>query len=374
MDHLQSMKVFVRVADLGSFARAANSMDISNAVATRHIADLEGRLGTRLLNRTTRSLSLTESGQVYLERARQILDELDDVEQMVVARNHEPVGSLRIVAPVVFGLHNLAPVLQTYAQRYPKVLPDVTLVDRQVDLVEEGFDVGIVIARQVRSASVVTRRLTTGCMTVCATPEYLATHGTPTRPEELLAHPCLSLPSEYWGDERVFTGPDGEVRVRPSNVIVANNTEMLRQFALLGMGIAILPSYLIGNDTTRGRLVRLLSDYRLPQVEINVAYPSRRHLPAKVRTFIDHLVEHFSQTPNHQLGEQWIKDGIAKPGAPAMNDDGSSGSLVAHSAYAEAEDEPQPVAAAARSIDGELGPKLAKPSRTRPRMPVHSPF
>jgi len=292
----------------------------------------------------------------------------------VVARNHEPVGSLRIVAPVVFGLHNLAPVLQTYAQRYPKVIPDVTLVDRQVDLVEEGFDVGIVIARQVRSASVVTRRLTTGCMTVCATPAYLEKHGTPTRPEELLAHPCLSLPSEYWGDERVFTGPDGEVRVRPSNVIVANNTEMLRQFALLGMGIAILPSYLIGNDTTRGRLVRLLSDYRLPQVEINVAYPSRRHLPAKVRTFIDHLVEHFSQTPNHQLGEQWIKDGIAKPGAPAMNDDGSSGSLVAHSAYAEAEDEPQPVAAAARSIDGELGPKLAKPSRTRPRMPVHSPF
>ena len=113
MDHLQSMRVFVKVADLGSFARAASAMDISNAVATRHVADLEGRLGTRLLNRTTRSLSLTESGQVYLERARQILDELEDVEQMVVARNHEPVGTLRIVAPVVFGLHNLAPVLQT---------------------------------------------------------------------------------------------------------------------------------------------------------------------------------------------------------------------------------------------------------------------
>ena len=261
MDHLQSMKVFVRVADLGSFARAAGAMDISNAVATRHIADLEGRLGTRLLNRTTRSLSLTESGQVYLERARQILDELEDVEQMVVARNHEPVGSLRIVAPVVFGLHNLAPVLQTYAQRYPKVVPDVTLVDRQVDLVEEGFDVGIVIARQMRSASIVTRRLTTGCLTVCATPGYLEKHGVPTRPEDLAEHPSLSLPSEYFGDERVFTGPEGEVRVRPTNVVVANNTEMLRQFALLGMGIAILPSYLIGNDTTRGRLVRLLSDY-----------------------------------------------------------------------------------------------------------------
>ncbi len=374
MDHLQSMRVFVRVADLGSFVRAANAMDISNAVATRHIADLEGRLGTRLLNRTTRSLSLTESGQVYLERARQILDELEDVEQMVVARNHEPVGSLRIVAPVVFGLHNLAPVLQTYAQRYPKVVPDVTLVDRQVDLVEEGFDVGIVIARQVRSSSVVTRRLTTGCMIVCATPEYLETHGTPTRPEDLLAHPCLSLPAEYGGDERLFTGPEGEVHVRPSNVIVANNTEMLRQFALLGMGIAILPSYLIGNDTTRGTLVRLLSDYRLPKVEINVAYPSRRHLPAKVRTFIDHLVEHFSQTPNHQLGEQWLKDGLVKPGSAALNDDASE-PLVAHAAYAHGpEDAPPPTATAARPIDGELGPKLAKPARSRIRMPAHSPY
>ena len=372
MDHLQSMKVFVRVADLGSFARAAGAMDISNAVATRHIADLEGRLGTRLLNRTTRSLSLTESGQVYLERARQILDELEDVEQMVVARNHEPVGSLRIVAPVVFGLHNLAPVLQTYTERYPKVVPDVTLVDRQVDLVEEGFDVGIVIARQMRSASIVTRRLTTGCLTVCATPGYLEKHGVPTRPEDLSEHPSLSLPSEYFGDERVFTGPEGEVRVRPTNVIVANNTEMLRQFALLGMGIAILPSYLIGNDTTRGKLVRLLSDYQLPQVEINVAYPSRRHLPAKVRTFIDHLVEHFSQTPNHQLGEQWVKDGIVKPGAPAI-DERDSEPLVAHAAYAEAEGGARFEAEVPLADDNKLGGKPAKSrSRATPAMP--SPF
>src|SRR6202012_1034131 len=296
MDQLQSMRVFVRVADLGSFARAASAMDISNAVATRHVADLEGRLGTRLLNRTTRSLSLTESGQVYLERARQILDELEDVEQMVVARNHEPVGTLRIVAPVVFGLHSLAPVVQSYAARYPEVLPDVTLADRQVDLGEEGFDVGILVARHMRSASIVTRRLTTGYMTVCATPAYLAQHGTPTRPEDLLKHPCLSRPSEQGGEERVFVGPDGEVRVRPVNAIAANNTEMLRQFALLGMGVAILPSYLIGRDLASGRLVPLLGDYRLPQIEITIPYPSRLHLPAKVRTFIDHLVEHFSQT------------------------------------------------------------------------------
>lgn len=295
MNQLQSMRVFVKVADLGSFVGAAGALDLSTAVVTRHVADLEARLGTRLLNRTTRRLSLTESGTTYLERVRHILDDLEGVEQMVVARNHEPVGTLRIVAPVVFGLHSLAPAVQSYAARYPDVVPDVTLADRQVDLVEEGFDVGIMVARHMRSASIVTRRLTTGYMTVCATPAYLAQHGTPTRPEHLLKHPCLSRPAEHGGEERVFTGPEGEVRVRPVNAIAANNTEMLRQFALLGMGVAILPSYLIGRDLASGRLVPLLGDYRLPQIEITIAYPSRQHLPAKVRTFIDHLVAHFQQ-------------------------------------------------------------------------------
>jgi DNA-binding transcriptional LysR family regulator len=296
MNQLQSMRVFVKVADLGSFVGAASTLDLSTAVITRHVADLEARLSTRLLNRTTRRLSLTEAGRTYLERVRHILDDLEGVEQMVVARNHEPVGTLRIVAPVVFGLHSLAPVVQSYAARYPDVMPDVTLADRQVDLVEEGFDVGILATRHMRSGSIVTRRLTTGYMTVCATPAYLAQHGTPTRPEHLLDHPCLARPSEHGGEERVFTGPDGEVRVRPGNAIGANNTEMLRQFALLGMGVAILPSYLIGRDLASGRLVPLLTDYRLPQVEITIAYPSRLHLPAKVRTFIDHLVEHFQHS------------------------------------------------------------------------------
>jgi len=296
MDHLLSMRVFIKVAELRGFARAANAVGISSTVATRHVADLESRLGTRLLNRTTRSVSVTESGQAYLERVRHVLSELEDIERMVVARNHEPVGKLRIVAPVVFGLHNLAPVLQTYSERYPKVIPEVTLVDHQADLVDEGFDVGIVVARQIRSATVITRRLTTSNMIVCATPRYLEKHGTPTHPEHLLEHACLSLATGYWGEEAVFRGIEGEVRVRPTNLIVANNTEMLRQFALLDMGIAVLPGYLIDEDVTSGRLVPLLGHYRLPQVEINVAYPSRRHLPVKVRTFVDHLVQHFATT------------------------------------------------------------------------------
>ncbi|WP_434109730.1 LysR family transcriptional regulator [Paraburkholderia caffeinilytica] len=321
MNQLQSMRVFVKVADLGSFVGAAGALDISTAVVTRHVADLEARLGTRLLNRTTRRLSLTESGTTYLERVRHILEDLEGVEQMVVARNHEPVGTLRIVAPVVFGLHSLAPVVQSYAACYPDVMPDVTLADRHVDLVEEGFDVGILVARQMRSASIVTRRLTTGYMTVCATPAYLAQHGTPTRPEDLLAHPCLSRPAEQGGDERVFTGPEGEVRVRPTNAIAANNAEMLRQFALLGMGVAILPSYLIGRDLASGRLVPLLGDYRLPQVEITIAYPSRLHLPAKVRTFIDHLVAHFQRTDEYARDPRDLMPRRAVESAPVYADD-----------------------------------------------------
>ncbi|WP_025598657.1 LysR family transcriptional regulator [Burkholderia sp. WSM2230] len=293
MNQLQSMRVFVKVADLGSFVRAASSLDLSTAVVTRHVADLEARLGTRLLNRTTRRLSLTESGATYLERVRPILDDLEGVEQMLAARHHEPVGTLRIVAPMVFGLQSLAAAVQSYAARYPDVVPDVTLADRQADLVDEGFDVGILIGRPARSASIVTRRLTTCQLTVCATPAYLARHGTPARPEDLLDHPCLSRPPEQGGEERVFSGPQGLVRVRTANTIAANNSEMLRQFALLGMGVAILPSYLIGRDLASGRLVELLGDYSLPEIEITIAYPSRLHLPAKVRTFVDHLVEHF---------------------------------------------------------------------------------
>ncbi|MEC5405497.1 LysR family transcriptional regulator [Paraburkholderia sp. MPAMCS5] len=293
MNQLQSMRVFVKVADLGSFVGAAGALDLSTAVVTRHVADLETRLGTRLLNRTTRRLSLTESGSTYLERVRHILDDLEGVEQMVAARHHEPVGTLRIVAPVVFGLQSLAPAVQSYAARYPEVVPDVTLADRQADLVDDGFDVGILVGRPVRSASIVTRRLTTCQLTVCATPAYLAQHGTPTRPEDLPGHPCLSRPPEQGGEERIFSGPGGMVRVRTANAIAANNSEMLRQFALLGMGVAILPSYLIGRDLATGRLVKLLGDYELPEIEITIAYPSRLHLPAKVRTFVDHLVEHF---------------------------------------------------------------------------------
>ena len=309
MDQLQSMRVFVKVADLGSFARAATQLDMSNAVVTRHVADLEGRLGTRLMNRTTRSLSLTEAGQVYLERAKAILEELDDAEQMVLERTQEPVGTLRIVAPVVFGMHNFGQVLHDYVRRYPRVVPDITLVDRSVDLVEEGFDVGIAIARNIRSASVVSRRLTTSSLVVCAAPAYLAEHGIPEHPSALATHPCVTLNPSVSSDEYVFDGDDGQTHVRPASAVLANNTEMLRQFALRGMGVAILPTYLIGKDLASGSLVPLLLRFQLAPIDIHVVYPSRRYMPAKLRTFIDHLVSHFEEAPAEQPIDKWGVEG-----------------------------------------------------------------
>jgi DNA-binding transcriptional LysR family regulator len=302
MDQLESMRMFVKVADLGSFARAAGVMDISTATATRRVAALEERLGTRLLHRTTRKLSLTEAGLVYFERARQILDKLQDAEQMIVARNLQPMGTLRLVAPVVFGLSNLTSILQSYTESYPNVLLDVSLVDRRVDLVDEGFDVGIVIREMTSSESLVTRRLATSCVIACATPAYLEKHGTPMRPEHLHDHACLSLPTTYQGEERVFSSADGQVRVRHRKVIIANNAEMLRQCALLNMGIAILPSYQIGTDLKQGKLVRVLHGYRLPKIDLNVCYPSRRHLSSKARTFIDHLLT----VIRHGSGDGWL--------------------------------------------------------------------
>jgi DNA-binding transcriptional LysR family regulator len=297
MNYALSMRVFVKVAEAGSFVRAAETIGMSASQVTRYVAGLEKHLGTRLLNRTTRSQSLTEFGRAYFERIVPILSDLDAVAQMVEARNEEPAGSLRIVAPVELGLHSFGVVLRSYTERYPNVVPDVTLVHRDIDLVKEGFDIGVLSAHKISDGSLVTRRMTTGHMFACATPGYLQKHGAPTHPEQLQDHAVLSLSVECGDNEWVFTSLDEkrEVRLRPTNGTTANNTELLRQFVLLDMGVAILPSYLIGQDLEEGKLVRLLRSYRLPPIEVTIAYPSRDHLPSKVWTFAERLVEHFNQ-------------------------------------------------------------------------------
>jgi DNA-binding transcriptional LysR family regulator len=233
-------------------------------------------------------------GRLYLERVTHILDALDDIEQKVADQSAGPVGLLRILAPVIFVQRNLAPMLQSYCAQYPRVLPELMLTNSNFDLIAQGYDIGIVPTESVRGVSSVARLLTGTSTKVCAAPGYLARHGVPENPADLKNHATLMTLSDHAsGGVLRFTGPDGEVGVPVRPALVANDTEVLRQAVLNGMGIGFLPSTLVWDDVRNGHLVFLLDDYLLPGRELQIVYASRLHLPAKMRTFIDHLVSWF---------------------------------------------------------------------------------
>ncbi|WDD91202.1 LysR family transcriptional regulator [Burkholderia sp. FERM BP-3421] len=293
MDELLSIRLFIKVADLQSFARAAADLNVSNPTATRLIMSLENRLGTRLLNRTTRSLSLTESGQLYLKQMRGVIEDIDNAEAVLASLNHEPIGSLRIVAPVMFGMHLLAPVIGSFKHLHPKVIPEITIVDRHVDLVSEGFDVGLMLTQRISGANTIKRMLTRLDMVACSTPAYLEKHGCPRHPSELELHSCLLFQSDYVGDVLSFDDDEASITVHPQKSASSNNLGLIRQLALNDMGIAILPDFLIQDDLRAGQLIPVLESFSIPELEMNIAYPSRRHFPRKTRLFIDHVIEHF---------------------------------------------------------------------------------
>jgi len=294
MDELLSMRLFVKVATLQGFAKAASDLNISNSTATRLIASLENRLGARLLNRTTRSLSLTDAGRLYLKRAQTVIDEIDQAEEAIATLNQDPIGSLRIVAPVMFGLQMLAPVIGSFKHHHPKVVPEVAIVDRYVNLVSEGFDVGLMPTQRVNGADTVKRVLTHLKMIACATERYLDLYGRPDHPRDLERRPYLHFQTDYAGESIVFEREGERFIVRPQKSASSNNVGLIRQFALNDMGVAILPSFLAETDIEKKRLTRLLEDYRISDLEMNVIYPSRNHLPRKTRLFIDHVVRYFS--------------------------------------------------------------------------------
>lgn len=294
MDRLQSMRVFAKVVEQGSFARAGQALDISNAVVTRHVADLEDHLGTRLLNRTTRKLSLTETGQAYLERVLQILQEIEDAEAIASSQSKTPSGTLRIYSHLGFGQNQLAQLLPAYAGRHPDVTLDVTLSDRTVDLVEGRFDVGIFINFQKFDGGMIARQLGVSEVLLCASPEYVKRHGKPSSLDEIPRHACLNFSYEQVRHHWPVKAEDGETMNIPINSkVVSNNGDLLRHCALAGMGIVIRPSFTIGDDLAAKRLVRLLPDQRLGELSVVMVYPSRRLLSAKVRSFVDFMAAKF---------------------------------------------------------------------------------
>lgn len=296
MDRLRALEVFVEVVRKESFARAAETLDTSPANVTRYISDLETHLQTRLLNRSSRRMSLTPSGAALFERARGILDEVAETEAIVSSAALQPRGVLRINAPLSFGVRHLAPLWPRFMERYPDVQLDISLIDRVVDIVEEGYDMAVRISR-AGSASHVARKLAVCRIVLCASPAYLARRGAPALPADLLHHDCIGY-SYHSTEEWPLETAAGQVHaVRPPFILRTNNGDTALAVALGGQGIIAQPTFIVGDDLRAGRLVPVLPGYHLPDIDIQAIYPSRRHLSARVRVMVDFLAEAFGGVP-----------------------------------------------------------------------------
>lgn len=297
MDRFQEMRAFVAVVEAGSFVAAADALGLSKAAISRQVSDLEARLGVRLLQRTTRRLSLTGEGEVFHARCKEVLGTLEEAEAEVSARSGQAAGVLKVSAPVSFGLLHMASLWAPFMARHPRLQLEVTLSDRFVDLVEEGVDVAVRIAR-MESSSLVGRRLASTNMVLCASPQYLQRHGHPRHPDELAGHAIVAYSLLATGDSWEFIGPAGPLSVRVSPRMRTNSGDTCRAVALGHEGIVLQPSFLVGQDLRDGTLEQVLPDYALPELGIYAVYPSRRHLPPKVRVFVDELARAFA-------GRQW---------------------------------------------------------------------
>ena len=295
---MRQIEAFVAVVRAGSYVKSAEHQETSKAVLSRQVLELETRLGTRLLNRTTRRLSLTETGAAYFERCVQILDDLREADAAAGATTATARGRLRINAPLTFGNLHLAPLWGEFPKLHPAVELDITLTDRVVDLVEEGFDLAVRIAPTGRlpSSSLVARTIADDRIVLCASPGYLRGAPALTHPADLAAHAVMAYAWWSGGDTWQFSGADGataDVTVRPR--LRTNSGDTCRAAALADQGVIYQPAFLVGPDLRAGRLVELLSDWRGPTLDIHAVYPSRTHLSGKVRAMVDFLAQAFVQ-------------------------------------------------------------------------------
>jgi DNA-binding transcriptional LysR family regulator len=295
-DALQELTVFARVVGAGSLSAAARDLGLSPALVSRRLASLEARLGVRLVNRTTRSLHLTDEGAAYYETCSRVLADIQEADAAVSAGRAEPRGVLRVALPASFGNQHVAPLVPKFAARYPDVQISLSLSDRAVNVVDEGFDLAIRIA-DLADSSLAARKLAPNRRVVCASPAYLARHGTPRVPQELASHNCLTTTdfAMHW-DYRDPDGKPGSVRV--AGRYACDNWEVLREWALAGLGVALKSTWDVRRHLEDGSLVSLFPGYSFAaDVAIYAVYPHRRHLPAKTRAFIEFLAESFGPEP-----------------------------------------------------------------------------
>ncbi|MEP4545151.1 MAG: LysR family transcriptional regulator [Saccharospirillum sp.] len=296
MDTLLSMKVLLAVVDHASFVQAAEHLGLSKAMVSKHVMHLENRLGARLLNRNSRHLSVTESGRVYLERCRAMLEELDEVEATVSRATVTPRGTIRFTAPMWLATDYFTRLLREFREHYPEVTFDIDISGRFVDIVEEGFDLALRASRTLHP-NLIARPLMTIPFYIVASPGYLERHGTPEQGSDLERHGMLAY-SLIRGKEFTLTGPEGEVKINFNSVLQSNNESLLLSAAVNDMGIAILPGGLVERELGQGNLTQVLPGYTPLNSQLYAVYTSRRYLSAKVRTFIDFLSDRM-ECPEH---------------------------------------------------------------------------
>ena len=296
MDRFATLTAFVQTVESGGFTQAARRLGQSKSMISRQVAQLEAELGARLLQRTTRKLTPTEAGQTYFLRAQRILADLAEASAEIGQLQAMPRGKLRISAPMSFGVLHLTPALPAFLQDCPELEVDLSLSDRFVDLVEEGFDVAVRIGR-LADSSLIARRITPIRRVVCASPAYLGRCGAPKQPADLTTHACLSHLDMAAAEWR-FRAPDGGTQiVKVTSRFRAGNGEALRTMALAGMGLVYLPTFFVGADLRAGTLVSVLDEHVPEDSALYGAYPNGRHLSAKVRVFMDFLQRTFGPVP-----------------------------------------------------------------------------
>lgn len=300
MDKFLEMKTFAAVVDCGSFVQAADALDMSKPAVSRHVAELEQRLGVRLLQRTTRKLSLTEEGRLFYGRCKAVLADVEVAEDEITAKSIAVKGLIKVNVPVSFGLLELAPLWPDFMTKYPDVELDITLADRIVDLVEEGYDLAVRIAR-LPNSSLVSRKLASTRMVLCASPGYLKKHGTPKHPCELAEHTVLSYSLLATGDQWDFEDPEGKVSVTVKPVMRTNSGDTCIAAARKSKGVILQPSFMVSADLRSGALVELMPQYRSIEFGIFAVYPTRQHVSPKVRAMIDFLAK-------AMMGVSWLDE------------------------------------------------------------------
>jgi DNA-binding transcriptional LysR family regulator len=297
MDKLASLRALVKVVESGSFAEAGRQLRLSRSAISKYVRDLEESLGVQLLNRTTRQASPTENGQMYFERAVVILSEIDAADQAVTQLQSAPRGLLRINAPMSFGTMRLGPALADFMTKYPDLQLQLVLSDDLLDPVQDGFDVTLRIA-ELESSSLIARKIVPVERVVCASPDYLKHHGTPIHPQDLRNHVSLTYGFLLTGNQWKFTGGDGIHWIQPTWSLCVNNAEVLRDVAVKGRGIALIPEFIAAEALKNGSLQAVLENYSAPPLALYAVYPPTRHLAVKVRLFIDFLVDRFGPGAN----------------------------------------------------------------------------